>query len=53
MTPEADPLWEIWRRWLEGLGRCPYCLNDDETFHTVCDCPYHDQTCDIEGCLGK
>lgn len=43
----------IWQRWADGECRCPHCYWDDEVFHTVCDCSYHEQVCAIEGCLGK
>jgi hypothetical protein len=43
---------EVWKRWSRGEGRCPYCI-DDEDFHSICDCWYHEKVCDIEGCLGK
>jgi hypothetical protein len=44
---------EAWKMWAKGESRCPYCIDDDETFHTVCDCWYHEKTCTIEGCMGK
>ena len=41
------------RLWAAGHGRCNYCIGDDATFHTSCDCFYHDKVCNIVGCFGK